>query len=159
MQNDIERIEHELDEGIGRLYQVIHIYEPFDYFPPSFSDELVELFVISNDFILKLRLILEKQEWEKMFLLRKEMLRILKAMQQYELTLRNNQEEYDLLLKIQLAYQNLIYSMNLLRQNQEQYQQKLENIKTPPVENLSYSLPRLEPKYQPFSSKKEDPDK
>lgn len=109
--------------------------------------------LITKTLITQLKLILEKQEWDKTHELKKKMLLVLQELQNYQMRLRNNQEEYELLLKIQFDYQQLILEMNLLQQNQEKL--NLARQKEPTLtlaENSTYSsLPRLEPKYQPFS--------
>lgn len=158
--DNIERVEHELEEGLGMLHKAIHMYEPFDFFYPSLSHlELVAFLHRSKDIFEELRKILEKQEWQKMEELRKKMMFILHEMERYQKSLRNNQKEYELLLTIQQNYQNLIFSMNVIHQNQEKYQNTLPPLAPAPapVYQAPYSsLPRLELKYQPFSDRKDN---
>jgi hypothetical protein len=157
--DNIEEMEHELEEGTGRLYRLVHFYEIEDYNFPSLSDQLVECFIRSRTFASELKLLLEQQDWNKIAELRKKMLLILQEMEQYQKALRNNQEEYELLLKIQHDYQLIILELNLMHQNQEkldlvyQMNQQHQLINNPPTYS---SLPRLEPKLSPFSGGKKE---
>lgn len=163
--DDIEHVEHELEEGAQRLHRLIHFYENFDYNFPSLSYELNDNLTHAKALIIELKLLLEHQEWNKTEDFKKSMLVILQSVQKYQKTLRNNQEEYELLLKIQRDYQSLIIELNLLNQNQQKWDLAYKNtlaannqkalINTPPVYS---SLPRLEPKFQPFSDAKKDSD-
>jgi hypothetical protein len=163
--NNIEQVEFELKQGTQRLHRLIHFYETFDYNFPSFSYELSDNLIHFKTLIIELKLLLEKQQWDKIEDVKKKMLLILQSVQQYQMALRNNQEEYELLLKIQRDYQSLIIELNLFNQNQKKWDLAYKNtlaasnqkalINTPPVYS---SLPRLEPKFQPFLGTKKDLD-
>jgi hypothetical protein len=156
---NIARSKHELEEGFSRLHRLIHFYELLDYSDTSFSQQLMELIAGSKTLTQRLEQILEKNDWNKLPELKKEMLHVLEAIEKYQIQLRNNQEEYELLLKVQRDYQNIMLSMNLLHQQQVEYQDILvENNKKALVDNppTYSSLPRLEPKYQPISGSKDD---